>query len=233
MTATIEFEHLEEGNTLASELYDESVRCFRKAISLNADDIEATEGIIFSYLNANPKSPKYKEAIFAAQEIYTRLTSNHRVEVMLGNVLSISRTSKTRDKARTLYKNALKRCRQQGSNPLKALLGLVKLYSTDKDYSSAIEILRYHIDRGMKETESVSRHDISCMWSKLGEVYATSGNTSEALEAYHTALSLVPEGDCPSALSGLEELADTPVTRDGMDISADTSFTNNTLAYPF
>jgi tetratricopeptide (TPR) repeat protein len=233
MTAAVEFEHSEEGGTIASDLYEESIRCFRKAIALNPDDVDATEGLIFSYLNANPKSPKYKEAIFAAQEIYTRMTSNHRVEVMLGNVLSISRTTKTRDKARTLFKNALKRCRQQGSNPLKALLGLVKLYSTDKDYQNAIEIIRYHIEKGMKELSSfgqsdalvaLSPHDLSTMWVKLGEVYAQSGNSEEAMESYHMAISLAPEGDCPLAIAGLEELHESHASSSSMDLSSDSSF---------
>lgn len=184
--------------------------CYRHALELDENDVEALEGLVDTYLHAFSKCPKYKEAIFVAQKVYTRMTSNPRVEVVLGNVLSMSRTPKTRDKARTLFKNALKRHRQQGSNFMNSLQGLIKLYVADKEYQLGVETLRDHLDRILKDSETstciYSASDIASLWSRLGQLYFLMGDNKNAFESYQSAILAGPDSCWPPASLGMEEI---------------------------
>jgi tetratricopeptide (TPR) repeat protein len=196
------------------DIGEDSIICFRRAIDLCEDDVGAVEGLVLAHIHAFPKSPRYKEAIFQSQKIYQRMSSNPYVEVMLGNVLSMSRAPKTRDKARTLFKNALKRHRQQGSNGLTALLGLIQLYITDKDFNAAKEQIEYQIDKSTRDHQSgsgfipLSSIDLATLYCKLGSVYSQMEKYELSLDAYHKALSISPEQNWPSAFAGMEEVQD-------------------------
>uniref|UniRef100_A0A7S2WJE0 Anaphase-promoting complex subunit 7 n=1 Tax=Rhizochromulina marina TaxID=1034831 RepID=A0A7S2WJE0_9STRA len=153
----------------------------------NRKELRCYHGLVEAYLDAS----KFKEASVTAREAISNLPGNATAVALLGRVLATASTQHPdKDRARKLFAQALEldpRC-------VEATIGLVDLHLRNREFDQCVELL----EAALQDQNQASLH------AKLGDVLALQQRYSEALEHYHTAISLNP--DIEEAKEGLERL---------------------------
>ncbi|CEP02298.1 Anaphase-promoting complex subunit 7 [Plasmodiophora brassicae] len=170
--------------SLATGCADEAVTAYKQANLIDRRELDSYTGLVEAYLGV----PQFNDALFIAKACVQVLPNNARALTLFGNVLA--RTTEGRDNARKAFTKAL----QIDPNCHDACIALVKLCMAQSQFQEAITLLEKHL----------AHHPTDAMHTKLANAYALSGNVSQALFHYHTALSMTP--DFRPAQAGLERL---------------------------
>lgn len=184
---------------------DSAIAAFLEASELQKD-VHSFKGLVDAYLAAH----KYKEALSMAKEAVQAIPKNAKTITLIGRVLA--HLPDGADKAKRAFQRALAIDRLH----VDAVLALADLYMSSGEYDRCIELLR----------QSMEHHNYDFLHTKLGDAYTLTEEYSEALAAYHHAISINPNS--AAAATGLERLeklmrgADPDLEEDENDMNADT-----------
>eukprot|EP00743_Colponemidia_sp_Colp-15_P006649 GILK01007168.1.p1 GENE.GILK01007168.1~~GILK01007168.1.p1 ORF type:complete len:544 (-),score=85.06 GILK01007168.1:173-1747(-) len=176
--------HLLKGSLcLAMGKTELAISAYRRAYELSKD-LASFQGLVDSYLAVQ----RCKEALCVAKEALQLMPRNPKSWTLFGIVLSHS--DEGRPKARRAFLKALSIDRFS----LDAVMSLVHLYVMERQFNEAVELLKQYLQHFNKDF----------MHTKLADVLTMNSNYSEALQHYHTALSLNP--NYAAAKRGLDRL---------------------------
>jgi len=197
---------------LASQRPDHAVVSFFRANDLKRD-IPSYEGLVESYLAAD----KFKEAICTAKEAISSAPRDARAITLVGLALSQAPTSQQNGEGKDRAKRALKRAMALDPGAPRPLFALVDLLASEENYDTCVKLLKDAIEGGkssdMSDSTSPATASHTVTWNKehldviqakLAEIHTLNDMYTEALECYHTAISMNPQNGL--AIQGLERL---------------------------
>lgn len=153
--------------------------------------IATYEGLVDAYLVAR----KEKEAIGAAKEAYNMAPRDPRTLTLVGLALSQG--------SATTAKRSLTKALQMSpalSRPLFCLVGILKV---EKDYTACLELLQAALEAASASSSNglAATDEILC---RMGDIYTSTENYKQAVEAYNRALAANP--DCTAAAQAMDRL---------------------------
>lgn len=160
-------------------LLQEAIKSWKTAYEIDSNSIVALKGLIDVLLFRN----ETREAVSLATAFYNKMKSNPFVESLLATVLLRSGSSKARQKAQTLFRNALKRFKKECTPNLACVLGLTDLYQEDSMFQEAVKLLTSQFDFFSEYSDGPL--ELSILKRRLGEVYEANRDYQLAMEAYH------------------------------------------------
>jgi len=175
------------------------------------DGVVAVVDLLFS--SVRPKLAVFGEKDLQQVAVVRRLAQERHpdVEVCVGslvrdeNGLALS--------SRNARLSAGKKAVALDTGALRPLFALVDLYATDGEYETAIQLLKDGIESGGKvqndnthigSGSTWNKAHIDVIYAKMGEVHTRYEDYGDALECYHTAMSLNPHNGL--AQKGVENL---------------------------
>eukprot|EP00804_Cyclotella_cryptica_P028712 CCRYP_008218-RA/>CCRYP_008218-RA protein AED:0.30 eAED:0.30 QI:0/-1/0/1/-1/1/1/0/691 len=202
------FAHLLRGSILLVSHRPEHARAsFFRANDLQPD-IPSYEGLVESYLAAG----QYKEAVCSAKEAISGSPRDPRAITLVGLALAQAPTSHQKGEGKERAKRALKKAVALDHGALRPLFALVDLYASECEYATCLKLLQDAIENGGKVSENAPLCSVSTwnkeladvIQAKMAEIYALSEDFGQALECYHTAISMNPHNGL--AMQGLERI---------------------------
>jgi tetratricopeptide (TPR) repeat protein len=185
--------YLLKANVLAMmSRFSDAVSCYH-TVHYFSRDIRIYQGLVNCYMAI----PQLKDAKSAA-DMALKLHPNHfKSAILLGNVLNVK--AETRELARAQFQKAMQMCKKEDElysqvGIEESLIGLAEVEARNNNFAKAINLLK----------EQLAKHNSDTLHMKLGELYMKSGNSTEAMHHYHTALSINPSNE--QVKQAIEEL---------------------------
>jgi anaphase-promoting complex subunit 7 len=166
-----------------------------------APDVTSYEGLVDSYLAAG----KYKEAICSAKEAISAAPRDPRAITLVGLALAQGQI-RSPDGGESIEKakRTLRKALALDPSALRPLMALVTIYQQERDFDTCIELLQQGIEGMTAAQSNLQGQDV--LQSRLGQIYVLADDYSEAIHAFHNAISMNPMNvEAQRALERLEK----------------------------